>query len=280
MNIAVLVNGVYPANLDREYLKGCVERFNKHFPNCDVYYQTWDTHLNRHIFKDLDINILWIPEPKTFEHNPYNLLVEDKNPIITKGNPFRKRYETIIQSDNETSKKRNWQIYGLALLHRTIKKKYDYYIRTRWDVYFGNYFNIDLFLKQTEINDCVSGLSFQNFLTQSSDRHLPKKWQIILRRTKTKRIVDSEYLSIHEQDSGPYLNHSNHFLYDFIIIYREDDFDYEHTIDLFENEKLMPAEFGWCQVMTKKRKHLNFNGRISILRHVDDSERAYEKSFE
>src|SRR5210317_2267729 len=150
MKIAVLVTGVYPANLNREYLNRCVQRFEKHFPNCDVYYQCWDTHLNRHIFKDVKVDILWSPEPKEFKKNPYSNLLEGDNPIVPSNHVFYKQYKRLVEFDDRTSRRRVWQHYGFALLHDSIKEKYDLYIRTRWDAFLGSSFNLQNFIHESE----------------------------------------------------------------------------------------------------------------------------------
>ena len=50
-----------------------------------------------------------------------------------------------------------------------------------------------------------------------------------------------------------------------------------NVYSLREKKRLLPAEWGWYQVMNRSRGHKNVDGLVTIIRNVDDSYETYLK---
>jgi hypothetical protein len=282
MNVAVLINGTYHPYLRRDLLEENLVRNEEILGQFDFYYQTWDNDLCRHIFKDLNREILWSQEPEMTEYDPYKLALQELQ--------FKtKRFRRIVHSPPKFVG--NYGCHQHMALERqiqTLPKKYDYYIRLRWD----SYLNKNLPIKELiEIaNENVVGIgaipnhpsiAMKKMNTMGSgDKNKTGYKSVKVKRNNLRNHIDQGfycYLNGPNQHEDPDFLVWENFLSDFMIIFKQEDLDGFKIEDTYKEKRLYAAEFGWYQIFCRNRSHVNLDGLVSILRNVDDSHEAYLK---
>lgn len=270
--IAVLITGIFPAYLKREDLQINLDRIEQIFDGCDFYYQTWDTPLYRHIFKNVKRNILWVPEPTT-NYNPYDHAKEkyfgDRPGIrrLSMKPKDEKRKELVMKAC--------FQHLGFSALWSQVPKKYDMYVRTRWDAFIHKDFPLDEMLRLAQ--DRVVGIATvpNKYRTVSSNSHYDS---VASRRRQIKAFVDRGFYCIVEHDTQN-KNHAayDNFLADFVILFKESDYVTGSAERLYVRQELSGAEFGWHELLCSQRPHVNIDGLAAILRNTDASRKTFEK---
>ena len=61
------------------------------------------------------------------------------------------------------------------------------------------------------------------------------------------------------------------------MFFREEDYEEGRAEELFLKSELSASEFGWYELLCQKRKNVNIDGLVSILRNVDSSYETYSK---
>ena len=272
---AVLVTGIFPAYLQRKDLQENLERTESIFPEFDFYYQTWDNSLCRHIFKDLKRDILWTKEP-THEYNGY-AIAKERYDFSEMG---IKRFFVKPKNDAQRNllMRSCYQHIGFSQLYSQVPKKYDYYIRTRWDAYFDENFPLNDIL-----NLCERGVVGIAMVPNNPRKMRGTKKQesdydkIRVRRERIKHLISKSYCIIDAQTEQA--NHAayENFLPDFCIIFRKEDYEEGSAEELFLKSELSASEYGWHELLCQKRKNINIDGLVSILRNVDSSYETYSK---
>jgi len=271
---ALLVNGQYDVLLRRDGLKESLQAIKEHFYDYDIFYQCWDTHLNRHIFKDIDEEIFWIPMPEEEEKNPYDLVLE--NGIIIPGY-HAERARFASKQKQKKLKTRCFQQYSFCLLYKHVTEKYnyDYIFRTRWDVVFSKYFSADYLLHLAKTNVVGCGVStstkiFKAYYGSNVRKEMTPQEMQRKKRTVIRDLINSEIGIISETKNKTFdENHHTNYLSDFMMAIHKDDFDVDNSIKLFHEDIMYPSEWGWWQLFCQKRKHINVNGLTSIRRNVE-----------
>ena len=276
---AVLVTGIFPAFLPRKDLQKNLERIEGIFPEFDFYYQTWDNSLCRHIFKDLKRDIFWTKEP-THEYNGYTVAKQRYD----FGESGIKRF--FINPQNKAQKnlmmKSCYQHYGFSQLYSEVPKKYDYYIRTRWDAYFDENFPLNDILNLCErgvvgiatIPNNPRKMKGMGEVVEKQNSHYEK---IRVKREAVRRSVSKAYCIIDTDTQYPNYSSYKNYLPDFCMFFREEDYEEGRAEELFLKSELSASEFGWYELLCQKRKNVNIDGLVSILRNVDSSYETYSK---
>lgn len=270
--VAVLISGIYAPYLQRKDLRNCLERTERILKGCDFYYQTWDVPLYRHIFKGIDRDIYWAKEPDAF-YNPY-ILAKEK---YFGDKPGIQRLSKTPKTDTqkELVMKACFQHLGFSALYEQVPKKYDYYIRTRWDVYLNEDFPLTEILELAE--EHVIGMA----TVRSKFKHIggdDNHKRIAVRRQAIKDFVDLGMYCLNNSEAVN-INHPayENFLADFLIVFKESDYEIGFTEKAYENRTLAGAEFGWHEMFCQKRSHINIHGLIAIMRNIDTSYQTYLK---
>lgn len=270
--IAVLITGIFPAYLQRADLQRNLERIERTFHGCDFYYQTWDTKLYRHIFQNVNRNILWSQEPKAV-YNPYALAKEKYH-----GDKAGIRRLSMTPKSNEQKNlvmKGCYQHLGFSDLYSQVPKKYDFYIRTRWDAYINEDFPHRNILELAQ--DKVVGIAtVPNKYSRAN--HKNDYERIAARRIAIKNFVDRGLYCVVQNDTNN-INHAGYenFLPDFLIFFRESDYSLGYAEQMYAKQELSGAEFGWHEMLCSHRKHVNIDGLAAIIRNTDSSYETYEK---
>ena len=260
---AVLVTGVYPPQLQRFMLQSCLDKMKEKFEGCDFYFQCWDTPQNRYIMKNVNEDILWMTQPVS-NYNPYRVAIQDEYINKHQQKKFRRK-----------KTHRQMQLIGFHYLFESIEKSYDYYFRVRWDSVISDRF--ELSKAQKLVDENVVGY---NFLTRP-EFHKGKAGQYRLKydRYRERRLLNNYYFENNEtkeyQIETVDVCYDN-FLFDFMIGFKKEDYNGQAD-KLLANKKLYPAEWGWHQLLTNQRKHVNIDGLVSIVRNLDSSYETWQK---
>lgn len=280
MKIAVLINGNFHPYLRREILKENLSSLQKIFSGCDIFYQTWDSDEDRHIFKDIRniVDIKWVPKPPLASYDPYLKAVE---------NLPKKDFSGINRIKNSSESGKLMRAHGcfqhISLLEQfnSIPKDYDFYIRTRWDAYFNNEFPLSDILELAKHN--VIGIAtipnHSSVLAKTVCNQNDNYLRVRSRRKSVKKQVDRGiYCIIDEVGSNNDYSPCkwNNYLKDFCIVFKKDDIIDFDIMDHYVKENLYGAEYGWHQILCRKRKHINIDGLVSIYRNIDTSKGSYD----
>jgi len=237
MKTAILVSGVYRPESVRVHI--VLNELSEAFPDTDVYFHTWDEH--KHLVPDY-LNVESCPEPTL----NYDTMLDPDTDIGGRYNYIRqqlKYYDAGYRLNDDSgkidiSKERlekfisirhsgTKQILGHADLYEKVKKLnkgYDRYIRTRWDVSIQENVDFTSFLRRCKIGPI-------GFATPAPAHRAYPKFR--------KHIRD---------DTSSF---NDRLLFDHLIIHHKDHFDPQLVYKLHKDKQLLPAEWGWYQVMVK-----------------------------
>jgi len=256
MKIAVLILGRY-SGLSRDKIYDNNVRIlssSKHditfVPSC------WNIDLLEHDYKKYN-PIVAIYPPKPPQYNCYKLLVE-KGLRSIKTNRESAKAEQLINADKQKTLGRVFQHLHFWQIYEQIRTDYDYVLRIRWDSIIKESFNLDDYIDQIQkendklvlgfatkrkywLDSLYSGLSEsdmmadRNCLTLSLgvQRHLQK----VEFFTTEKYGVNADYYST---------------LWDIGILFNTKIQIYNPQ-DLYNEHKLLPAEWGWYQIFKENK---------------------------
>lgn len=276
MKVAVLINGNYHPYLRRVGLHRNIEKFQKIFSECDIYYQTWDDIEDRHIFKGVDVDLKFVSKPDTVDYDPFVLASENLPTDVFKG------IGRLTKTSDRAVALRTFsclQHLSLSKQYNSIPKGYDFYIRLRWDAYIADNFPLKDILKLAEDN--VIGIAAHNnhpsirkkFIVKSNNEYT----RVQSMRRGLKEHIDKGLYCLIDADNDYEKNHWNGFLGDFLIVFKEEDMEGFDIEESYRNKELYGAEYGWHQILCRKRKHINIDGLVGIHRLVDASYITYLK---
>ncbi len=239
MRIAIGISGLFRSKLcinPVNSVKKIVNRFN-----ADLYCHTWSGLESEvpDIFKKEGM-FFTTPEP-TINYHP---LLDPDATTNPKHLYYRKN-----EVNKEQNKFANKQIIGYSNLYDKIPKKYDIYIRTRWDVMINPKFNFEKFyslLTQGPVGFMIreSGPNYFPF-RKKEGRIVPKV------KSKTKN------------------NDWHDMLSDYLIMHKEEHIDTKKIYDLHDKKQLLGSEFGWWQVLSKSSGgdgHTSVYGGVILVR--------------
>jgi hypothetical protein len=299
MKVAVLVSGNFHPYLRRELLEFNTIRNEKIFKDFDVYYQCWDTEVDRHVFRDLDRDILWTPQPELENYDPYFLAKDTitNNPDSNK-HGYRgasrfpaglRRFGDGTPEDDFAPQLRSQgclQHVAHELLYKEVPKDYDFYIRTRWDAYYNKNFPWEEVLEYAKSNVVgIATIPNHNAIlgkipTLKNDPNRVQYPTVSKKRIAVRKKVDQGFYSYIDRvgsDNDYTLCRWHNYVKDFCIVFKEEDMKGFNIQESYENHSLFAAEFGWHQILCREREHVNLDGLVSIYRNTDESQRAYNK---
>jgi len=212
--IAVMVNGHIP-NFSATKTPAVMEtiwNIKVNFKNCDIYWQTWDTPEQREIVKKFQIhhitNVKFVPLPDSVNINSN----------ISQRISFAKQWERI-------------------------PKLYDYYVKTRWDLYSGA---------------CDSSLINNDIMKLAKDRVVGIGLQANKgdKRTTRKIINSGHYCVIDSMVSEG-------IVCDDCIIFKKSDMDGVSTDQPINKDE-------WHEILCQKRDYVNIDGIFALWEHVEN----------
>ncbi len=220
--IAISFTGLYRPNIQIPPMQS-IELMKKKF-GADLYFHTWygREHEVPEIYRTQIGKFFPSKEPK-MEYHP----VFDPEPTT---NPKHHWYKKT-RFDGHKTINGNKQIISYAQLFEMIPKKYDIYIKTRWDTTINPVFNFHQFyplLEEGPVGFMTRGQG-PNAHDYTSEKHK------VVPKTKSK----TENNDWHDM------------LSDTMIMHKEEHFDPKLVMKLHREKQLLSSEWGWWQVMSK-----------------------------
>ena len=310
--VAIMVSGDYHDYLQGKDALNSLCQMWQAFKGCDFYFQTYDKPSQCRLFKEKWLDgyigpyVDWVNEPPKMHYDSYRLVTERLPKKAWKGLGRFEKYNRKTERDKPDEKGNiihNWYNYAchqqltFAEQWENIPKDYDFYVRVRWDAVFSVHFagSMDQFLELAEervlgfaLNTCQKRLVFDYspYIEKGQLYQAVKRTRQGYEKALNDRhycIIDRDYQYLIEGDDKraalerKRITRWENFLYDYIIIFKESDMEGIDTRKLHKEEQLMPAEFGWHQILCTKRPHYNIDGAVAIRRNVDYSYVTFEE---
>lgn len=266
-DIAVLVNGIYPNEVDPRHIHTLHERLKAAFGDVDIYYQTWDTPVEREKLKDFDQPVFYTPVPE-INYSPFwNCIRTGIFPHAIVGK-WQKHW---FQRNRMKFDRGILQVLSLCQMHELLPKKYKYYARVRWDVFFRDDFDPDFWIEKFLEENTLVG--FSHWTRRYVAAMIPDgvQYGVNKRKRTVKRFFDKDYPIEKMLITGPddpQQRGWDIFLSDFCILYKEGDLDIDYVWKLHENKELYFGEFVWHQIFCQNKKHVNVDGFVITQRHL------------
>lgn len=239
MKIAICVSGIARANSVKN-----AELVKKSF-DADIFFATWDSCVNEHSSK-FDCSVY--PEPK-IEYNPWT----DDNCICEhhKYHGYRKKFLTGEYSTSSKFMNATKQILAHAYQLQDLPAEYDLIIRTRWDTYVSPNVNFINYVNESYQQNKAIGFAVRN--GRHENVHTFKEYDQVYVNENTPHSIS--------RDWAWWLN-------DNLIIHPRSLFDCDKAFNLNADKKLLPAEFGWYQMLSVDDNHKCVYGGAAIDRYV------------
>ena len=189
----------------------------------DYYFTTWTDQATKDI-----------PITERFEQPEMHY-----NPAVDPIGEFSHYYQRFIrnkQAHGEAWKDRSKQIIAHAHAVKSLPKAYDMIVRVRYDTVFGK--------QKTDI---------YNYIYQSYEENVAYGF-FTPRHSRNPDDINSTIQLDRNNERR------NKHLVDHLIIHPKNIFDPEYVFKLHHDKKLMVAEYGWYQVLSKNNDHRCFKG--------------------
>jgi len=229
MKVAVCISGICRSLNSLTSVKRNNEVQKSKFPTADFYYATWNDYKDEFLKNFKEEKGVFFEQPQMHYH-PYLDVVPPKGDLYE----FFNETKGWIQQNRKVdwSLHHTKQILIHAFLLDSIPDDYDVIVRTRFDGFIHHSAEFEPFIKDTfekKRPNCFSATKkpfFDTFRELTSEYH-PKM---------------------------------NYWMCDQLIIHRRDMFDTRRVMKLHEDRKLLPAEYGWYQVLSEPygSNHKNF----------------------
>ena len=221
MKVAIGISGIYRKNLLFDPIES-IENIKKKF-NADVYFHTWENKEDQipSRFKKKGF-FFTSPEPEINYHPLFD-------PAPT-SNPKLLFYRKT-KLNKEINQFSNKQIIGYSNLFDKIPKKYDIYIRTRWDVMINPKFNFQKYFKFVD----KGPVGFM--IREVGPNYYP------LNKVEGKIVP--------KKKSKVNFNDWHEMLSDYLIMHKESNINTKNVYALHESQQLLGSEWGWWQVLSK-----------------------------
>lgn len=218
MKVAVCVSGIPRSGRPSRDISLNMVNVEKAFPNADVFFGTWESYVQRASALYPQRNILSMVEP-VIDYHPY---IDAPADVIH----TEKLRKMIRQShSNETLREQyshqTKQIIAHANMVSSIPATYNVIVRVRYDTYVSVKADFTEFLNRCEKDGTTFGFAW-----------MPGR---------------SNFDEVYTIESGS--QYQERFLFDQLIIHRRDRFDPDIVYRLSSQRRLLPAEFGWWQVL-------------------------------
>lgn len=233
MKIALCIHGLYRSRVKPDP-KTLHAKMRKAFPTADLYFHTWDAHVES-IPSEFDGPILSCPEP-VVDYHP----VSDTKFICKHGKfgPYKQK-----KLNHGKMKNASKQLLGYADLVSKIDQEYDVFIRTRFD---------------TEIAD----IDFTPHLQMAIEEG-PVGFMVRPVRGQTLKEIHQV-----RKENPDKMDDWYGYLCDSMIFHSPRHFDPSLVNSLHSDRNLLPAEWGWYQVMSEPFGdiHTCFHGGAKLAR--------------
>lgn len=240
MKVAVCISGLpRSGRLDRDITLN-FDSVRKKFIGADFFFGTWESHHSKtqQLFPDFAVQSLVEPN---INYHPY---IDAPSDLVVTEKLRKMIHQSQINSTlRDIYLHQTKQIIAHAMMVESLPTHYDIIIRARYDTFVSTEADFTPY-----INDCFStkraiGFAWVPTICNFNDaKPVPK---------------DSQYC--------------NRFLFDQLIINRKDMIEPLYIFELSKNKRLLPAEFGWWQVLSEPygNNHLCMSGWANPDKSID-----------
>ena len=240
LKIAVCMSGIARGNVSKH-----ISLLKNAFPGADFYFSTWNEYDNEISQK---YNSKTYPEPK-MHYNPWTECMVDCPHLKYKA------YKKAFQKGEKLSTRPK-------LLHATKQiiahayqlsdmPNYDIIVRTRWDTVVSEKVNFSKYVRQSFDERKAIGFAIRG-----------SRW------TNLHQFKDIEHIYVSDPRDQTWSRDWMYWLNDNLIIHPMDIFDCDNVHKLHQEKKLLPAEYGWYQVLSKNENHHSVYGGATIDRYA------------
>ena len=230
MKIAVCVSGLPRSGVPDRNIKINIDRLKNNFPTADFYFASWDGQqdvLNKLLPGE---NVQYFQD----DYNTYHPYIDTPTSIVSTG-----KYHKMVQQAKSNITFRNLsyhqhkQIIIHSLLCNTLSEEYDVIVRSRFDTVTYSKASFSEYILDAHTHKRAIGFATlrHDWNTFNIAREIP---------------IDSEY--------------QYHFLFDQLIIHNRAILNSNKVLELYNKKLLLPAEFGWWQVLSINNNHRNISG--------------------
>ena len=239
MKTAILVTGQY-----RPYVKDAnllMKKMQSVFKT-DMYFHTWNQHVPTTPI-EYHNRLSYCKEPE-LDYHPVNDVA-----YVAKHGKFDNYQKKRLLNDKMQHASK--QILGYADLLSKIPDDFDILIRTRWDILVSKEVNFKPYLEKAYEQGPVG------FMTRGSRRHnIDELIELPTDGQRARADIPFEF--------DDWYGH----LPDNLIMHRREHFDIERVKKLHKEKNLVPAEWGWYQIMSEPYGdiHTSVHGGAVIVR--------------
>lgn len=240
MKIAICFSGIIRGNIERN-----IDSAKEHFGN-NVFCSTWSSLKSQ---QSDDLKCAYFDEPE-MHYNPWTECESESSHPKYVGYKRNFRAGKSMHAKLAHAAK---QIVGHAhqLTHQ-VTEEYDLIVRARWDTFTSSNVDFTKYLEYAYENKASVGFAIRG--SRHSNVHKMYEIPKIYPKEKQDATVSNDW--------GWWLN-------DNLIIHHRSRFDSDRVFDMYKNKQLLPAEYGWYQVLSEpKDDHISVYGGASIERYV------------
>lgn len=243
MNIAICVAGIVRGNVN-DNIKRAQDRFGN-ITQTNIFFATWEEHKNK---QSESLDCSYFPEP-VLDYNPWLDCEESPHPKYA---GYRKRMLSGEKMNPKLPHATKQIVAHAYQLKHQVPKHFDLIVRTRWDTFISQQLDFQKYLEYAYENRCAVGFAIRG------NRH-PYVHKF--------REVPKIYPKVDQHPSVS--NDWGWWINDNMIIHHRYIFKPDEVLKLHEEGKLLPAEYGWYQVLSEGRDdHVSVYGGAALERYV------------
>ena len=237
--VAILVSGIA-----RDKSNFNMKRLKTHFGN-DLFCATWFGQQNQ--FSN-QYPCKFYPEPEI----TYNSWTHD-NCVCEhyKYHAYRKWFKEGKYPSGHKLEHASKQILGHAYQLQDLPEEYDMIVRARWDTFTSDRVDFTKYLEESFHKNIAIGFAIRG--GRHSDVH---------------SFNEYECVKVYEDTPQTYSRDWAWWLNDNLIIHPRKLFNCEKAFRLHNEKKLLPAEYGWYQMLSVDDNHKGVYGGAAIDRFV------------
>lgn len=257
----------------REAIPNYLNRIRNLAPNATIIGACWDTCVSKYGFleKETGIKIHVFPEPE-INYHPF-----EENEFYYQGHEF---WETRMKSmkergifyyppspDNEESLRMSRQVKQLIIhneLIRIYQNEFDVIVRGRWDQWVGQNLELEDLFQEVYVLPAVVTLTQRQGTFPISINSRIMTYDSYYSTTGIP-VVDFDTREI------TYRPHYLPWLHDAgFIIHRPHVWNVDLVDSLIKNKNLLPAEWGWYQVLIEhgRSRYRHWDGGVEVVRDL------------
>lgn len=245
MKIAVCVSGVPRSGIgasqevNKDFPRN-LKNLRRNFPTADVYVGTWAPY--EELLK------------KELPNEPYKLFDEPKShyhpyldmPKVDMVSDKMRKFSDIYKSKpdlHERTRHQSKQIMCHANMVNSLPQDYDVIVRARFDTF------------------TYTNAKFDQYVQAVYNKKIPIGFACL----KPHWATFNKVVELNDKDEN-----RDRYLFDSLIIHHRSNLDPKYVFDLYEKQKLCPAEFGWFQALSLPNgsKHRCISGWVNADRCV------------